>query len=183
MILEEENKNDKKEENKELKEKKEEKELNLIKEEKDKSKNIIKNKPIIKREIKKDINNIPNKIIKPITLNEYKLPISEIWADKFVLRLITDIIGNQQQLRNLKIWLDNWDNFILQDYKNEANKTGKKNSKNENENARAAIISDPPGIGKTSSIRVLTKNKGYRTFELISSDKRNKDTINNSVGF
>ena len=61
-------------------------------------------------------------------------------------------------------------------------KQGKK-SKNENVNALAAIISGPPGIGKTSSIRVLTKNKGYRTFELNASDKRNKDTINNSVGF
>ena len=143
MILEEENKNNKKEENKDLKKKK----LKLIKEEKDKSKNIIKNKAIIKREIKKDINNIPNKINKPITINEFfnnnNLPISELWTDKYFPKVITDIIGNQQQLRNLEIWLDNWDNFILHDHKNEGNKTGKKISKNENVNARAAIISEP----------------------------------------
>ena len=183
MILEEENKNNKKIDNKELKEKKEEKKLDLIKEEKDRSKNIIKNKSIIRREIKKDINNNISKINKPITLNENKLPISELWADKYVPKVITDIIGNQQQLRNLEIWLDNWDNCILHGHKNEGNKTGKKNTKNDNVNSRAAIISGPPGIGKTSSIRVLTKNKGYRTFELNASDKRNKDTINNSVGF
>ena len=181
MILEEENKNKKKDE------KKENKILDLNKEEKDKSKNIIKNKPIIRREIKKEINNISNKINKPITTNEFfnknKLPISELLVDKYNPKVITDIIGNQQQLRNLEIWLDNWDNCILHGHKNEINKTSKKNSKNENVNARAAIISGPPGIGKTSSVRVLTKNKGYRTFELNSSDKRNKDTINNSVGF
>ena len=44
-------------------------------------------------------------------------------------------------------------------------------------------MSGPSGIGKTSSIRVLAKTKGYRIFELNASDKRNKDTINNSVGF
>ena len=71
----------------------------------------------------------------------------------------------------------------MKGHKREENKTGKKFSKNENINARAVIISGPPGIGKTSSVRVLTKNKGYRTFELNASDKRNKDTINNSVGF
>ena len=148
-----------------------------------------KNVPIkreIKREIKKEDktilknnNNLNNNDIK-----ERQIPLSELWTDKYIPKQISDIIGNQQQLRNLETWLDNWDNCILRGHKNEEkNKTGKKFSKNENVNARAAIISGPPGIGKTSSVRVLTRNKGYRTFELNASDKRNKDTINNSVGF
>ena len=38
-------------------------------------------------------------------------------------------------------------------------------------------------VTATSTIRVIAKTKGYRTIELNASDKRNKDTINNSVGF
>ena len=96
---------------------------------------------------------------------------------------MTDIIGNQQQIRNLELWLDSWDDCILHGHKKEQSKITKTFKKYENVNARAAIISGPPGIGKTSTIRVLAKTKGYRTFELNASDKRNKDTINNSVGF
>ena len=169
------------------------KNTNINKEEKKiNSENETIHRPVIKREIKKDVKIISNNLnknkeskIKNVneSTNINNLPKSELWTDKYIPKTITDIIGNQQQLRNLEIWLDNWDNCILKGNKKEENKTGKKFSKNENINARAAIISGPPGIGKTSSIRVLTKNKGYRTFELNASDKRNKDTINNSVGF
>ncbi len=185
MIVEDET-NNKKEETTKIKEKKIEKKIiNLSKEEQ--SQKEVKNKSIIKREIKSEIKNTSNNlnINKEIKSNENinKLPISELWTDKYIPNQISDIIGNQQQLRNLEQWLDDWNYCILKGHKKQVNKTGKKNTKNENINARAAIISGPPGIGKTSSVRVLTKIKGYRTFELNASDKRNKDTINNSVGF
>ena len=163
--------------------------------EKEISKNEIKQRPLIKREIKREVKpnsnnlNIKNKEYNNTKNNQpsnniiNQLPVSELWTDKYIPKVITDIIGNQQQLKNLENWLDNWNNCILKGNKKEEKKTGKKTSRYENTNARAAIISGPPGIGKTSSIRVLTKNKGYRTFELNASDKRNKDTINNSVGF
>ena len=199
IIMETENKKNEEEELKENKIKKNEKEINKninIKnndKELTKNKNEINNIPIkrvIKREIKKEENIVSKNNDKDKKINKIQssndklsLPISELWTDKYMPKVITDIIGNQQQLRNLEIWLDNWDDCILKGHKKEENKTGKKFSKNENVNARAAIISGPPGIGKTSSVRVLTKNKGYRTFELNASDKRNKDTINNSVGF
>ena len=148
-------------------------------------------RPIIHREIKREIKspskNI-NEIKKPIkaeykTSNQSEIPISTLWTDKYSPKKMTDIIGNQQQIRNLELWLDSWDDCILHGHKKEQSKITKTFKKYENVNARAAIISGPPGIGKTSTIRVLAKTKGYRTFELNASDKRNKDTINNSVGF
>ena len=146
-------------------------------------------KPIIKREIKREIKQNPTQSKKPPipkiqTENKSSdIPISKLWTDKYYPKVMKDIIGNQQQIRNLEIWLDTWDENILHGHKKEQNKTIKKIPKTENVNARAAIISGPSGIGKTSSIRVLAKTKGYRIFELNASDKRNKDTINNSVGF
>ena len=201
IILENENNKNKEEKGKDIKIKIEEKvtkkNINLNnKEEKEPFKKEKIQRPIIRREIKKEIKtnsenlNIKNKEINNAKINpslnnsnNNQLPVSELWADKYMPKVIADIVGNQQQLKNLENWLDNWDDCILKDNKQEEKKTGKKTSRYENINARAAIISGPPGIGKTSSVRVLTKNKGYRAFELNASDKRNKDTINNSVGF
>jgi replication factor C subunit 1 len=41
-------------------------------------------------------------------------------------------------------------------------------------NAKAALVSGPPGIGKTSACRILCKTLGYETLELNASDSRNK---------
>jgi replication factor C subunit 1 len=44
----------------------------------------------------------------------------------------------------------------------------------ENLNARACLISGPPGIGKTSTVRLLAKKYGYEIVEWNASDVRNK---------
>ena len=167
----------------------------IINKEKESQKNDIPPKHIIRREIKREIKQeikrpSKNQIKKPQiqkqnnnTIDQSKIPISKLWLDKYYPKTMSDIIGNQQQLRNLELWLDSYNDSVLHAHKKEQTKTGKKIMKNENVNARAAIVSGPSGIGKTSSIRVLAKTKGYRIFELNASDKRNKDTINNSVGF
>ena len=152
--------------------------------------------PKIRREIKRELkppskNIIPNKTNQNQSQKKESVqkvsydstPVSKLWLDKYYPQTMSDIIGNQPQIRNLEVWLDSWDDCILHGHKKEQIKSGKKFAKNENVNARAAIVSGPSGIGKTSSIRVLAKTKGYRIFELNASDKRNKDTINNSVGF
>jgi replication factor C subunit 1 len=41
-------------------------------------------------------------------------------------------------------------------------------------NAKAALVSGPPGIGKTSACRILCKTLGYETLELNASDSRSK---------
>ena len=152
--------------------------------------------PKIRREIKRELkppskNTIQNKTNQNQNQKKESVqkvsydstPVSKLWLDKYYPQTMSDIIGNQPQIRNLEVWLDSWDDCILHGHKKEQIKSGKKFAKNENVNARAAIVSGPSGIGKTSSIRVLAKTKGYRIFELNASDKRNKDTINNSVGF
>ena len=44
-------------------------------------------------------------------------------------------------------------------------------------NARACLISGPPGIGKTSTIRIVAKALGFSLLELNASDNRSKKTI------
>jgi len=44
-------------------------------------------------------------------------------------------------------------------------------------NARACLISGPPGIGKTQSVRLVAKELGYELLEFNASDNRSKKTI------
>lgn len=44
-------------------------------------------------------------------------------------------------------------------------------------NARALLISGPPGIGKTTTVRMLAKLLGFEMLELNASDARNKAQI------
>ena len=37
-------------------------------------------------------------------------------------------------------------------------------------NAKAAMVSGPPGIGKTSAVRIIAKSLGFEVVELNASD-------------
>jgi replication factor C subunit 1 len=49
-------------------------------------------------------------------------------------------------------------------------------------NAKAALVSGPPGIGKTSSTRIICKALGFEVLEMNASDVRNKSAIESTVG-
>jgi len=44
-------------------------------------------------------------------------------------------------------------------------------------NARACLISGPPGIGKTTAVRLIAKKLGYDIIEQNASDIRNKKAV------
>ena len=46
-----------------------------------------------------------------------------------------------------------------------------------NPNAKAALLSGPPGIGKTSSVRIVCKMLGFECLEMNASDCRSKLAI------
>ena len=48
-------------------------------------------------------------------------------------------------------------------------------------NAAATLLSGPPGIGKTSSARIICAALGYEVIEMNASDVRNKSAIENSI--
>ena len=56
----------------------------------------------------------------------------------------------------------------------------------QNPKARAALLSGPPGIGKTTSATLVCRHAGYEVIEMNASDKRNmaavREHLQDSVG-
>ena len=108
----------------------------------------------------------------------------ELWSVKYQPQTLEDIIGNSKAITNFIEWLDDWEDVVINGNKKEV-KTNFKGGRPhfENLNARACLITGDPGIGKTSSVRLIAKLKGYRTYETNASEQRNKLSINSKVGF
>jgi replication factor C subunit 1 len=137
-------------------------------------------KPEGKSYLKKKLPNTPNNDFpENITIDDNEV---NLWTTKYAPESMSDIIGNQGVIKKLSTWLDDWDDVVISGNKKEVTSTFRK-GKVEFPNARACIISGDPGIGKTTTVRLIAKEKGYRTFELNASDQRNKGIINKHIGY
>ncbi len=147
------------------------------------------NDKILDLEIEEEIPNEPkNKTKKKNNNNNANIQNKnqgELWTTKYQPKKISDLIGNKSNINKLIQWLDDWNSVVLE------GKTKKVETKFhrgqrptfENVNARACLITGDPGIGKTSSVRLIAKLKGYKTFETNASDQRNKNCVNKNAGF
>ena len=107
-----------------------------------------------------------------------------LWTAKHAPQTMEEIIGNGTVVKKLVQWLSDWDSVILKGNSKEMDTSSYKGGRTiENVNARAVLISGPPGIGKTSTVRLIAKLNNYKTFELNASDQRNKGIVNQKVGF
>lgn len=105
------------------------------------------------------------------------------WAERHRPKHLGQVVGNTDQVRKLAEWLRDWDEVVLKGHtkqqeqkKEDAWRTFKPVV--ENINARAALISGPPGIGKTTTCSLVARcNKKYKLMEFNASDARGKAII------
>ena len=109
----------------------------------------------------------------------------ELWTTKYSPKKISELIGNKTTINKLITWLDDWNSVVLEGNKKKIETKFIRGQRPtfENLNARACLITGDPGIGKTSSVRLIAKLKGYKTYETNASDQRNKNSINKNAGF
>ncbi|XP_011874559.1 PREDICTED: replication factor C subunit 1 isoform X2 [Vollenhovia emeryi] len=104
---------------------------------------------------------------------------SEPLVEKYRPKTMKQIIGQQGDkscAHNLYVWLRDW-HKSRQDPKFKDG-TGRQTH---GQNFKAALLSGPPGVGKTTTVQVVCKELGYDLVEFNASDTRNKALLKESV--
>lgn len=105
-----------------------------------------------------------------------------MWTDRYKPTNIHDLVGNMAVIDQLYEWLKDWDEVVLRGNKKPMNvRRGMNFADAPNLNARSALLSGPPGIGKTSAARIVCQQLGYEVVEQNASDTRNKGAIENAI--
>uniref|UniRef100_A0A2P2LH61 Replication factor C subunit 1 n=1 Tax=Rhizophora mucronata TaxID=61149 RepID=A0A2P2LH61_RHIMU len=91
------------------------------------------------------------------------------WTEKYRPKLLNDIVGNQAVVNQLHNWLKNWnEQFLESGYK------GKGKKQNDPSAKKAVLLSGTPGIGKTTSAKLVCQMLGFQAIEVNASDSRGK---------
>ncbi|CAE7702847.1 Gnf1 [Symbiodinium microadriaticum] len=102
------------------------------------------------------------------------------WTSRHKPRHLGEVVGNTDQVRKLAEWLRDWDDVVLRGKKKELppqDPTKKFQPAPENLNARAVLVSGPPGIGKTTTCCLVARCSRYSLMEFNASDARSKAVI------
>ncbi|KAH0742617.1 hypothetical protein KY290_030610, partial [Solanum tuberosum] len=91
------------------------------------------------------------------------------WTEKYRPKAIVDIIGNKSLVEQIQRWLESWDEHFLK-----AASKGKGKKQNDSGAKKAVLLSGMPGIGKTTSSKVVSQMLGFQTIEVNASDSRGK---------
>lgn len=111
-------------------------------------------------------------------VDEQGVPVqTEMWTDLYRPQTIGDLVGNEGVINDLFGWLKDWDDVNIRGIKKQAAPFRGNWQDAPKVNAKAVLLSGPPGIGKTSSARIVCKQLGYEVLETNASDTRNKNSI------
>ncbi|KAK4756005.1 hypothetical protein SAY87_009762 [Trapa incisa] len=105
----------------------------------------------------------------PLPKNQSTAATSLIWTEKYRPKIPNDIIGNQSLVTQLHNWLAHWNEQFL-----DSGKRGKGKKQNDSNAKKAVLLSGSPGIGKTTSAKVVCKMLGFEAVEVNASDSRGK---------
>ncbi|XP_043811730.1 replication factor C subunit 1 isoform X3 [Manihot esculenta] len=107
------------------------------------------------------------------TMKHSSLP----WAEKYRPKAPNDIIGNQSLVNQLHSWLKNWNEQFL-----DTGNKGKSKKQNDSSAKKAVLLSGTPGIGKTTSAKLVSQMLGFQAIEVNASDNRGKADAKISKG-
>lgn len=104
-----------------------------------------------------------------------------MWTDKYHPSASQELIGNKAAVDSLREWLRDWNDVVIKGHKKEVKVKYGDWANAPKPNAKACLISGPPGIGKSSAARLVAKELGMEVLEMNASDARNKKSIDELV--
>ncbi|XP_052485721.1 replication factor C subunit 1 [Gossypium raimondii] len=99
------------------------------------------------------------------------------WTEKYRPKVPNEITGNQSLVKQLHDWLTQWNKQFLG-----TGSKGKGKKQNDSGAKKAVLLSGTPGIGKTTSAKLVSQMLGFQTIEVNASDSRGKADANVSKG-
>src|SRR5688572_23149678 len=97
---------------------------------------------------------------------ETEQPVNDmLWQDKYRPRSTRDLVGNPGPVQTITTWLKSWQQSFG---------SGEKAKKG---TTKAALLSGPPGLGKTSTATLVARECGYESIEFNASDTRSKKSL------
>lgn len=91
------------------------------------------------------------------------------WTEKYRPKVPNDIIGNQSLVKQLHDWLVHWNEQFLHSGPKE-----KRKKQSDSASKKAVLISGSPGIGKSTSAKLVSNMLGFQAIEVNASDNRGK---------
>ena len=101
-----------------------------------------------------------------------------LWVDKYKPQTSEDLVGNRGTIQSLKEWLRDWNQVHVEGVKKVPRGGGAAAFKI---NCKAALLSGPPGIGKTSAAMIISRELGFDVSVTNASEKRNKASVESGI--
>ncbi|KAL7404027.1 hypothetical protein ABVT39_008669 [Epinephelus coioides] len=109
---------------------------------------------------------------------------SLLWVDKYRPRSLKTVIGQQgdQSCANkLLRWLQNWHKHHSGGSSKPPARFGKFGGKDDGSGYKAALLSGPPGVGKTTTAALVCEELGFSYVEMNASCTRSKNSLKEVV--
>ena len=103
--------------------------------------------------LKKTVSCIPYKEV----LHRIPAIQTELWVDAYRPKMLSEVIGHKTQIQSLQDWLQSW----------AFNASG----------TNGALVTGPPGIGKTTVVHLVIRNAGYDIVEMNASNERSANAV------
>ena len=90
-------------------------------------------------------------------LAHYVPPSSDLWVERYKPTSLANVVGHKEQIASLLAWLRDWESVPSL--------------------PRAALVTGPPGIGKTTVAHLVGEAAGYEVVEFNASNERSATAI------